>query len=538
VTTSTFVSVPMVGLSVDADRRTIEGVVVPYNATTGLKNGARYRFARGSLKWPELGRVKLLRDHDVTRAIGKATALEDTPEGLRGRFKVSAGADGDAALLLAADGVTDGLSAGLDFYGDDTQRLSDGVTLVRRADLREVSLTAMPAFDNARVTRVAASRRDTEMSEATETTTTEPAAEPAAPVSFTLDQIRQVRELFAADGSAPADAQRVELERPTAVNPTVRPIPTSTSRPADDDERRPAHKVRSSSLMPDDEQVEELRQAVLNRAPVRIEVDSRPLETFAVVSTTDTGRTVDYLRGRAGLNPIRIADLVGLTQVVVGPGGDLAFPIFGAGAAGTVAEGGAKPEYDAVSAGQETPDVVAVWTDMTDQAQSIEGFESKLRNRLARLIAIEENDNLRTSAQAGANTQAFTAGNQDVQILRAAASIQAALGVTPDLLLYNPADTATIFGNSVSNASPQEIAELSVRMFGMLSLPLSGQAAGHVLVGAWAAASTLAVGRGLTYQTDPFTGMKNNVVTLLGEIQTALAVEEPTAFTDVDIVTP
>jgi HK97 family phage prohead protease len=154
-----FANVPLVAFSVDRAARTIEGLALPYGRV-GAKNGMRFRFERGALQWhQDVSRVKLLRDHDFTRPLGAAVELKDTPLGMRVKFSVARGDDGDRALELAEDKVLDGLSVGVDFdvaadaVPDPRNR---GVMLVRRADLHEVSLTAMPAFSDARVTRVAA----------------------------------------------------------------------------------------------------------------------------------------------------------------------------------------------------------------------------------------------------------------------------------------------------------------------------------------------------------------------------------------------
>lgn len=150
-----FAHIPMQQFSVDVATRTIEGIALPYG-----KIGNRARFERGSLQFGDVSRVKLLRDHDFSEPLGKATELRDTPSGFRVKFSVARGEAGDRALQLADDGALDGLSIGVDFNPEvDTvpdPKNKDGI-LVRRADLREVSLTAMPAFDDARVTRVAAS---------------------------------------------------------------------------------------------------------------------------------------------------------------------------------------------------------------------------------------------------------------------------------------------------------------------------------------------------------------------------------------------
>lgn len=155
-----FADVPLAQFNVDRQRRVIEGLALPYGVV-GSKYGLKFRFMKGALKWSAAARVKLLRDHDMGQPLGKATSLSDTSSGLRVRFSVARGAEGDRALELAEDGVLDGLSVGVDFdVSSDTEidPNDDSVMLVRRADLREVSLTAMPLYDDARVSKVAASR--------------------------------------------------------------------------------------------------------------------------------------------------------------------------------------------------------------------------------------------------------------------------------------------------------------------------------------------------------------------------------------------
>lgn len=155
-----FADLPVHEFRVDRQRRIIEGLALPYGQVAG-KYGLKFEFANGALKWTSVNRVKLLRDHDMSQAIGVATNLTHTSKGLQVRFKVARGDEGDRALELAEDGVLDGLSVGVDFdISTDTvpHPSKEGVLLVRRADLRETSLTAMPAFDDARVTKVAASR--------------------------------------------------------------------------------------------------------------------------------------------------------------------------------------------------------------------------------------------------------------------------------------------------------------------------------------------------------------------------------------------
>lgn len=217
----TFADLPVTQFSVDVAKRTITGLAVPYGKRAN-KGGLKFRFDRGSLRWTDPSRVKLLRDHDFAQPLGKALTLTESHAGLKIVFKVARGPEGDRALELAEDGVLDGLSVGVDFdMGADTvpDPADKAGVLVRRADLREVSLTAMPSFDDARVTKVAASMNGrTTVEPETEPT---PAPEPTpatgpVPVTYTAEQ---VAAMFAQLRTPPA-APPVEAERPQPVNPT------------------------------------------------------------------------------------------------------------------------------------------------------------------------------------------------------------------------------------------------------------------------------------------------------------------------------
>lgn len=148
---------------VDSERRTITGIAVPWGkvARSGFSN---WRFAPDSLRWSDASRVKLNLNHDFTQLIGRATRLQSGNRGLMATFKVAKGSEGDRALSLAEDRVLDGLSIEVDFnddLGDSWQPdpSDESVRLVRQASLRGTALTGMPAFDDARVERVAAMRQ-------------------------------------------------------------------------------------------------------------------------------------------------------------------------------------------------------------------------------------------------------------------------------------------------------------------------------------------------------------------------------------------
>jgi HK97 family phage prohead protease len=224
--------------AVDVDARTIVGLAVPWGQAATSK-GRSFRFARGSIKYAAVNRVKLLRDHDNAQAIGKAVRLEDTDAGLVATFKVSPGRAGDEALALAADGVLDGLSIGVDFTSEHFSRdpKFPNTALVAQAALREVSLTAVPSFDDSRLTSVTLSDERTGMNKCPTCgadltpgvahTCPTPAAAPVAdnaPVTFSGDQFAQFMARFQPTGAA---AEPPEDDPRPVVNPTARPVPNA-----------------------------------------------------------------------------------------------------------------------------------------------------------------------------------------------------------------------------------------------------------------------------------------------------------------------
>jgi len=153
----TFETTTSTVFSVDTEARTIRGLVVPFGKV-GTNAVGRFVFdGETAFSWPEdVSRVKLTGGaHDYARSVGYATALERTDDGVVGTFKVARGADGDRALAMAEDKVWDGLSMGLGADAKFSTR--DGVNRGVTAPIAHVALVPAPAFDDARVTSVAAS---------------------------------------------------------------------------------------------------------------------------------------------------------------------------------------------------------------------------------------------------------------------------------------------------------------------------------------------------------------------------------------------
>lgn len=151
---------------VNEAKRTISGMVVPWGKVA-VSRGHRWRFSENSLRWGDASRIKLNLGHDRAQTVGYAAALRNTSQGLDATFKIANVPEGDRALALAADKAWDGLSIEIDFedeFGDDWQAdpQDRSTRLVSQAKLVGAALTPMPAFDDARVAAVAASKPDKE----------------------------------------------------------------------------------------------------------------------------------------------------------------------------------------------------------------------------------------------------------------------------------------------------------------------------------------------------------------------------------------
>jgi len=157
----------------DGPKRTITGIALPYNTEATVSGGQTVSFLPGSL--PTEGKApKLYMSHDASQAIGLVTERTDDEEAMYFTAKVSTTALGDEALILAADGVLDSVSVGVNptkfTYNED------GVMIVEAADWMELSLVPQPAFSGATITDVAASipTSEDEVSNNTETAPDEP----------------------------------------------------------------------------------------------------------------------------------------------------------------------------------------------------------------------------------------------------------------------------------------------------------------------------------------------------------------------------
>lgn len=135
-------------------RRTLAGLALPYNVEATVSDGTKVMFLPGSLnaggKMP-----KLYLGHDSSQAVGLVTSMVDSEGGMMYEARISETTLGNEALVLAADGVLDAVSVGVNptkFSYDE-----NGTMVISAADWQELSLVPYGAFPGASVDRVAAS---------------------------------------------------------------------------------------------------------------------------------------------------------------------------------------------------------------------------------------------------------------------------------------------------------------------------------------------------------------------------------------------
>ena len=152
----------------DAERRIITGKIMEFGAT-GHTSVGPVVFERGSIQIPAPAKVKLLAQHEPNNPIGRAQSFSTEGNFMYGTFKISNSSKGTDYLTLAAEDLVSGLSVGVEVTASLPK---DGYLLVTAARLMEVSLVESPAFENATVTKVAASESEAVEASTSSSTTT------------------------------------------------------------------------------------------------------------------------------------------------------------------------------------------------------------------------------------------------------------------------------------------------------------------------------------------------------------------------------
>jgi hypothetical protein len=166
--------------------------------------------------------VKLNREHDRKSLVGAATTLKASDSGISAQFKVGRGPLADQALSDAEDSILDGLSAEVDILDYTNDPTDKSVFLVKKARLKGAALTGSPAFDDARLTSVAASATS-----GTETDMTEATPPVAAPEAVTLSAVDAlITEKLAAFVPAQTESREVvNPKRTVALSAVSEPLP-------------------------------------------------------------------------------------------------------------------------------------------------------------------------------------------------------------------------------------------------------------------------------------------------------------------------
>jgi Escherichia/Staphylococcus phage prohead protease len=142
-----------VALELREDGRTLAGLAVPYGIEVQIGR-YRERFAHGAFADADPASVPLFAVHEhEALPIGRALSLTETKVGLEAELRVSKTQAGDDVLELVRDGAATGLSVGFVPVED---RWNATRTIVERikARLVELSITAFPAYEDARILAV------------------------------------------------------------------------------------------------------------------------------------------------------------------------------------------------------------------------------------------------------------------------------------------------------------------------------------------------------------------------------------------------
>lgn len=485
------------------DGRRIGGLAVPFGVDSPprpWKNGGnvRHRFAFGafSRSIAERGeKLRLFVGHDTSRLpVGRAVELAETQDGLRAVFELAEGPAGDEALQAVRTGLATGFSVGVDpiRFDEDGDRITHTETR-----LREISLTAMPAFEGATAAafaedapatlshhEAAARLRLAEL----DFTPRKDSAMDTTDTDFSIEReslIAEARKLLAdADGKAldgkaterfSAIEKRLEeladqaTQRPAAVDPLARALPGQAFQSAP---RRPASvlEVPPQALAFMQTALREHRDAQWDHST-----------DFAALTTGTIGTP-----GSWGANslpaPRLLHEVAGVQRDEYG-GTKIEYPkLATASATAGVAEGASVSEYAASTVGTATITRYGRFTDLTGEA--LLGASSQSITSQHQIGIAKDLDQVLIAA---AQTDAGTPATFDADVpgaIRAAMSAVLDATAADDpaavMILVNPADARLL--QDVSPTGGDTIGEKFQRFSGALVYPSSSVTAGIATV--------------------------------------------------------
>jgi HK97 family phage prohead protease len=149
--------------------RSITGLAVPWNVATVDSLGTKVMFMPGSL--PEDGRPpRLLESHDPAKVRGLVTERVNTSEGMMFTAKLAETAAANDTMALLLMGAYDSVSVGV--VPTKFSFNNEGTMIVEEGRWTELSIVAEPAFEQARIEKVAASSPEDDTPDETEETQT------------------------------------------------------------------------------------------------------------------------------------------------------------------------------------------------------------------------------------------------------------------------------------------------------------------------------------------------------------------------------
>lgn len=159
-----FVAVPITldAAAGEESPRTITGVAVPWDTPAVVSSGEKVAFKRGAFD-VNAKPAKLIEGHNMSELRGVVTEIVDDESGLLFTAKFAKTRAADEAIELIKAGAYDSVSVGaipVKYKYD-----KNGVMVVSKANLMELSLVAYGAFKDARITEIAASEADPEVAE-------------------------------------------------------------------------------------------------------------------------------------------------------------------------------------------------------------------------------------------------------------------------------------------------------------------------------------------------------------------------------------
>jgi HK97 family phage prohead protease len=138
--------------------RIIELIVMPYEEETVVEHQGRMVrevFSRGAFSGIErrANRIRVNRDHDVTRTVGRAVRLHNRDDGLVAELRIAQTPLGDETLTLAHEEILDA-SAGFLPMADGEQWEGRSLRRLVKAWLGHIAMTPDPAYEGAKVLAV------------------------------------------------------------------------------------------------------------------------------------------------------------------------------------------------------------------------------------------------------------------------------------------------------------------------------------------------------------------------------------------------